>query len=319
MRINKAFFAPVVYDDSPKSIQQQLTETVDNFFYFGQKRLHISGTTGTLVDEKATFIQKCSFVFKAVISLLFPAVPVSFLIGKIALNPRDDLTHIYTQAVRAEVETETEAEFEAEVEAQPQEEPEQTVVKVADLEPQHLQCLAPGEWLNTFCMEAFMKVLIAKHKRGMTADTHPLLGSLLLRRNPYSVFIKSDLTRPTCFKDLSERIYIPLNISDAHWALCVLDLKRQKIHYYDSLFSTTGEKVESLRQNLNRLYEKEGKRSNWKVVVERCPRQNNSYDCGPHVCLMAERLMQRKALKFSSDDVSLYRELMRQWLEQALP
>lgn len=45
----------------------------------------------------------------------------------------------------------------------------------------------------------------------------------------------------------------------------------------------------------------------WKFFVSKCPKQNNSYDCGVFLCKYMDYLSRDKNLEFSNEDMNYFR------------
>jgi sentrin-specific protease 1 len=101
-----------------------------------------------------------------------------------------------------------------------------------------------------------------------------------------------------------EKIYIPININNKHWALSLVLVQLKIIRYYDSLGSPGHEYLEALLTYLSdESQAKRGfdiTRSEWKLIPctrDNTPQQNNIYDCGVFVVMMAD---------FIADDIPLH-------------
>ncbi|WRX19777.1 Ulp1 protease family [Theobroma cacao] len=111
----------------------------------------------------------------------------------------------------------------------------------------------------------------------------------------------------TDFKDLNQRvlqpyrssiqncemIFVPMNDSNMHWYLCVLNLKEKVIKVFDSLPLSRGETrrlnaIKKVVAYFEKLFEGTlfaSKVTCWEIIVPNdVPRQSNSYDCAMYVC-----------------------------------
>jgi sentrin-specific protease 1 len=107
------------------------------------------------------------------------------------------------------------------------------------------------------------------------------------------------------FRD-AQLILVPLHLDDAHWALAVVDLRRQNIYYYDSLLR--GNFYDDGRKHLKRLqrwladaWAEKGLANptpvipQWPLVVVRnIPQQRNGYDCGVFSTMFGRLLAEGK-------------------------
>ncbi|KAI0462271.1 hypothetical protein LJB42_004359 [Komagataella kurtzmanii] len=113
-------------------------------------------------------------------------------------------------------------------------------------------------------------------------------------------------------------VFIPINILNSHWALGVIDNKRKRFQYYDSL---KGEGQTPVLNHLRTFALKEAERIYGdKVPINfheylldyntNSPQQKNGSDCGVFTCATVEFLSREKALKFSQTDMPLIRQRM---------
>ena len=104
----------------------------------------------------------------------------------------------------------------------------------------------------------------------------------------------------------AQLILVPLHLTNAHWALGVIDMRNQKISYYDSMLS--GNFYENGRKHLQRLrlwladeWKEKGlvdptpAIGQWPMdVVRSVPQQQNGYDCGVFSTMFGRLLAEGK-------------------------
>eukprot|EP00038_Savillea_parva_P031155 m.83305 g.83305 ORF g.83305 m.83305 type:complete len:150 (-) comp9530_c0_seq1:151-600(-) len=84
--------------------------------------------------------------------------------------------------------------------------------------------------------------------------------------------------------DSVDMLLFPIHLNDTHWSLVVARMKTHELEYYDSL-DMDGHKV--LKQ-IERFLKKSLKVKGWtRRPRSKCWKQNNTYDCGVHVCRTA--------------------------------
>ena len=103
-------------------------------------------------------------------------------------------------------------------------------------------------------------------------------------------------------------LFFPANISNAHWTLAVIDLKKQEFLYYDSMGGRRPDILEHLAHWL--MDESRDKRgveidvSQWRrVYPSNIPTQTNGFDCGLFSLMYADRLSMGLPFEFNQRDM----------------
>ena len=108
-------------------------------------------------------------------------------------------------------------------------------------------------------------------------------------------------------------ILIPVHLG-IHWCLCVVNMTKQVISYYDSMGGWNYECVEAVRNYISDESVAKGHVLNileWKMVQEcNIPLQTNSSDCGMFTCIYAEHITEEKAFAFSQEHMPYFRKKM---------
>ena len=108
-------------------------------------------------------------------------------------------------------------------------------------------------------------------------------------------------------------IFIPINIPEAcHWCLAVIDVKNQRVGYYDSF----GGRNDACIHNLKRYIVDEAKHvhgkhvdlSTWTSSHIPGPQQTNGFDCGMFMCKAADYLSDGLSMDFVENDMVLFRK-----------
>ncbi|RKP16010.1 cysteine proteinase, partial [Rozella allomycis CSF55] len=98
-------------------------------------------------------------------------------------------------------------------------------------------------------------------------------------------------------RDIFEKhqVLIPVNQGNVHWMLAIVYPKEMKIDWFDSLknFKLEGAKeIQVLSLSLNVEYEAKFGMPNERIWIHNIrddvPTQNDSYNCGVHVCMTAK-------------------------------
>lgn len=93
--------------------------------------------------------------------------------------------------------------------------------------------------------------------------------------------------------EVVNKIILPVNKSNAHWILVVIDMKLKTISSYDSFGSAHPDVLNRIKKYLVCKAKAEGVKvtdewtKSWKCVTASCPRQRNGYDCGMFVLCCA--------------------------------
>ena len=113
-----------------------------------------------------------------------------------------------------------------------------------------------------------------------------------------------------------DKLFIPINITNTHWACVTVFMDEKIIEYYDSIRGRSGLKYtkavlrylkdldqsSQIRQQLSYWEE-------WELVdVDDSPKQNNSFDCGVFVCMIADCLGLDQPLTFTQEHINHCRQ-----------
>jgi sentrin-specific protease 1 len=114
-----------------------------------------------------------------------------------------------------------------------------------------------------------------------------------------------------------DRIFIPVNTNNNHWALIVLHMHRKEMRYYDSMTGSHG-RGHHVKDMLKRwmVDEAEAKKGTsdfveadkWDIKFETCPKQTNGRDCGVFTIMYADFLVDHLPLIFRQDDIVKFRQ-----------
>ncbi|KAF8400234.1 hypothetical protein HHK36_013531 [Tetracentron sinense] len=115
----------------------------------------------------------------------------------------------------------------------------------------------------------------------------------------------------------ADRIYLPFNWNNLHWALAVLDPKKRTVYILDSLNFDLWEKyqiqLKAMVDILPSLFHAAGDAEaiygeKWKVKELSCPKQeNNGHACGIYVLKFVDYLCSELPLDFSQANINYFR------------
>ncbi len=185
----------------------------------------------------------------------------------------------------------------------------------ADISQSKLSCLRDGEWINDEIINATMLILEKKHSPLSPIKPSHIFSTffyskLAEERGGYNYASVKRWTK--CAKDsavprvevegahwlnvfLFDKVYIPINVSNTHWFLAVLDMESKVVRFHDSLGGDKNRYFHHLCRWLKDECEKlklsahhgEG----WSINVADGPKQLNGYDCGVFTLAAAETEM----------------------------
>ncbi|CCK70015.1 SUMO protease ULP1 KNAG_0D02660 [Huiozyma naganishii CBS 8797] len=161
--------------------------------------------------------------------------------------------------------------------------------------------LAPRRWLNDTIIEFFMKFI--ENNTENTVAFNSFFYTSLSERGYQGV--RRWMKRKKVTIDKLDKIFVPINLKQSHWALGLIDLRRERIVYVDSL--TNGPSAISFAiLNDLKIYisEESGQKigENFQLVHADCPQQPNGFDCGIYVCMNTLYLSTDSELTFSAKD-----------------
>ncbi|XP_067322013.1 sentrin-specific protease 2 [Anolis sagrei] len=178
-----------------------------------------------------------------------------------------------------------------------------------------IQTLRNQQWLNDVVINFYMNLLVERNKR----QGFPLLYA-------FSTFFYPKLSsagynavrRWTKEVDLFQHdlILVPIHIR-VHWALVVIDMRRETIKYFDSM----GQSGHNICMKLLQYLQDESKvkrnleinPSSWTLYSMKpneIPQQRNGSDCGVFVCKYADFISRDKPIVFSQCHMPYYRKRM---------
>ncbi|GAB1220859.1 hypothetical protein ENUP19_0060G0038 [Entamoeba nuttalli] len=110
-----------------------------------------------------------------------------------------------------------------------------------------------------------------------------------------------------------EKVLIPVNISNTHWVLCVIDNDEHTISVYDSL--SGGRSCQNISLKIaafvRRLADETGHLGIYNIIdIDDNPKQSNGYDCGAFTCKCADCISLGVPLEFTQKDMPKWRELL---------
>ncbi len=170
-----------------------------------------------------------------------------------------------------------------------------------------LESLCETQWLSSTAISLLLEV-------GCPSEVRLFDSAYVTMQQPEAMFSKPKL----CLRN--ERVWIvPLNHSNQHWTLAILDIDHARVDHYDPLCGNIYHRLEALENFIKSLSSSEGNGmfksfSQWKFQGVPCPQQSNGYDCGVYAVIFAYyRILELPIL--ATHDLVLWRKVMRRLLD----
>lgn len=180
-----------------------------------------------------------------------------------------------------------------------------------------LQCLRHGQWLNDEVINFYLQLVQQR------AVDQPNLFRSCFAWNTFFWQKLSEDGRGYSFKSVQrwsirkkvdvfsfDLMIVPINVGRTHWALGFVDLKKERICYWDSLGGDHPQFKKFILQYVQDEWadKKEGSFpynfTDEGGYDQEIPMQSNSYDCGVFTCLFAECLSRDRGVDFDQDDIA---------------
>ena len=163
-------------------------------------------------------------------------------------------------------------------------------------------------WLNNEIIDSWMELLNQKYNNNN--------DNYFVRCNFFQYFNNNDhkmLAKmlPSFSLIKAERIFIPINVNDSHWCLIIIYNKFNTIKFYDSLHNNI--KDYGINMNLLKTFLNKDniKKKEWKIIEDiAIPKQNNNYDCGIFVCILAYYKIHNLELNYTTEDMKFFRKII---------
>ena len=288
------FFIPVIYESKHKTLKQRATEAFDDYFSFGQKKIRVLGNQKLEWFQEKPTIRELAIRALKIASLFTIIIPALFLIAKALLRTPIAVT---TPCKKEEKPT----PLKMRIANMSEEELDQ--ICSGDLTYRDIRRLFSPNWLNGDCISAYLSFLL-KDKDHITFVDSYAIPNLYKVRSLYKVFHTNRLF------GVKDMVFFPLHVNKNHWALLVADLNKKVLRYYDSLSTTPN--VAAIRAHLQKVAEAEGLTPPpFELVIEKCPKQKNGFDCGVFLLMAARCISRGEPLNYSQDDaLSMRRQIL---------
>ncbi|XP_078245431.1 sentrin-specific protease 2 isoform X6 [Pogona vitticeps] len=178
-----------------------------------------------------------------------------------------------------------------------------------------IQTLKNQQWLNDVVINFYMNLLVERNKKPGFADLYAFSTFFYPKLNSAGYCAVRRWTKGV---DLFQydMILVPIHIS-VHWALVVIDMRRETIKYFDSM----GQNGDRICMKLLQYLQEESKAkrnvginpTSWtlySVKPHEIPQQSNGSDCGMFACKYADFISRDKPIVFTQCHMPYYRKRM---------
>nr|XP_020643037.1 sentrin-specific protease 2 isoform X3 [Pogona vitticeps] len=162
-----------------------------------------------------------------------------------------------------------------------------------------IQTLKNQQWLNDVVINFYMNLLVERNKKPGFADLYAFSTFFYPKLNSAGYCAVRRWTKGV---DLFQydMILVPIHIS-VHWALVVIDMRRETIKYFDSM----GQNGDRICMKLLQYLQEESKAKRNEI-----PQQSNGSDCGMFACKYADFISRDKPIVFTQCHMPYYRKRM---------
>lgn len=161
--------------------------------------------------------------------------------------------------------------------------------------------LTPRRWLNDTIIEFFMKEIEASNKRIVAFNS---FFYTTLSDRGYQGVRRWMKKKKVQINEL-DKVFVPINLNQSHWALGMIDIARKRIVYVDSLSNGPNAVSFAILSDLRDYVINESKNtlgSDFELQTIECPQQPNGFDCGIYLCMNTLYLSQDSSLTFTQND-----------------
>lgn len=160
--------------------------------------------------------------------------------------------------------------------------------------------LAPRRWLNDTVIEFFMHYMEREIPKTVAFNSYFYTN---LSERGYQGVRRWMRRKKVNIGDL-EKIFVPVNLNESHWALGMIDIPSKSIYYVDSLSNGPNALSFAILSDLQNYVLEESKNSIGSDFVLKnlsCPQQPNGFDCGIYLCLNTLYLGHESPLTFNNN------------------
>ncbi|NXG76420.1 SENP2 protease, partial [Baryphthengus martii] len=178
-----------------------------------------------------------------------------------------------------------------------------------------LSTLQDLKWLNDEIVNFYFALLMERSKKSSYPTVHAFNTFF------YTKLVSGGYTsvkRWTRGVDIFKKdlILVPVHLK-VHWTLAVIDMRKKKISYYDSM-GRSGKGMDVCETLLEYLQEESLQKRNLPLTLSKwtlrsvepyeIPQQSNDRDCGVFMCKYADYISQEKPMNFTQTHMPYFRK-----------
>ncbi|CAK9436247.1 uncharacterized protein LODBEIA_P08050 [Lodderomyces beijingensis] len=174
-----------------------------------------------------------------------------------------------------------------------------------------LQTLRDGKWINDNVIDFYFALATEADDKMFAWTSH--FYTTLEDRGYQGVARWAKKRKIDCLA--LNKLFVPVNIHNTHWALAVVDNVEKTISYYDSLDASQSGNIHACT-TLQDYMNQEAQRLNKPPVAYKlvpslpCPQQQNGFDCGIFTCQAGKHIAQNKKFNYTQKDMKVIRRRM---------
>ncbi|KAK9375790.1 uncharacterized protein V1513DRAFT_441990 [Lipomyces chichibuensis] len=187
-----------------------------------------------------------------------------------------------------------------------------------DITVRDIRTLANRQWLNDNVIDFYLEMVTQRSRddpklpKSFCFSTH--FFTTLSGNRGYQGVARWGKRKQLMLSN-TDYIFVPINVHNAHWCVSVINIKRRRFEYYDSLGGGPGNCFTHLRDYIINECRTQSVPMDdidgWDEYVARdSPMQENGFDCGVFTCKTAEVLSRECPLSFSQKDMQTLRRRM---------
>uniref|UniRef100_A0A0N4ZN50 ULP_PROTEASE domain-containing protein n=1 Tax=Parastrongyloides trichosuri TaxID=131310 RepID=A0A0N4ZN50_PARTI len=176
-----------------------------------------------------------------------------------------------------------------------------------------LKLLDDRNWLNDTIINFYLELIMDRAKNSSKYPKVYAFNTFFYKSlvDPNKGFkIVGRFTRKINIFDM-KYVFVPINLSDVHWCIAIIDMTKKEIRYYDSMFGKNENALQSLKEYIKTEADDKLKLNidlnEWTAIhAQDIPEQQNGYDCGVFSCMFAEYTSRERDFEFTQKDMPFF-------------
>ncbi|KAK9463142.1 uncharacterized protein V1516DRAFT_672057 [Lipomyces oligophaga] len=190
-----------------------------------------------------------------------------------------------------------------------------------DISVRDIRTLGVQQWLNDNVIDFYLEMINQRSKEHITQGTN-FPRSFTYTTHFYTTLCSKGYQgvarwgkRKQLNLAMTDYIFVPINVHNTHWCLSMINLKKKRFEFYDSLAGRPGAAFKFLREYIINESQTQNvplkDMDDWTdYIPQDSPVQKNGYDCGVFTCKTVEVLSRDGILSFGQRDMPTLRNRM---------